>query len=444
MRLTADADVRGGAFSRRGVLLGAAAAAAFASGARGQVSGDLDWAKTWDAALATLARNTKLAPQFDRPVLFEGAVYRGTWQECGPHESLGYAELADHVKPVAGRPSPLEVARDTHMAFFANQRPDGQIPANLHVTGLNFGMIQMVTPIAATAWETAQKLQDEAFLANAYAACSRWDDWLRTYRNTRGTGLVEAFCTWDTGQDNSPRWAGVPDACPGNDARKCPPGQSTPRLCPDLSATTFGARTALGAMAAALGKPAEARKWRDGAEHIRRLIVERLWCDEDASFYDVAPDGRFVRIRSVANLRVLGEHVLRLDVPKERKIFDALWTRQIHNPLAYWARYPFPSIALDDPQFVRPIPFNSWGGASQALTAYRTLRWMDHYGKAAEQTLLLQRWCDAIIRGGFCQQIDPNTGEFTKPAISGYSPAALVFLHGAKRLGRAPPAIQAA
>jgi hypothetical protein len=426
---------------RRDVLKAMAAsglaALPFPAGANG--TDERLWALTWDAALATLADNVAVAPGFDAPVLFEGPIFQGIWQECGPHESLGYAELADYVKPVAGTPSPLEVARNSHRIFFRNQRADGQLPAYLNKrSGINFGQIQMVVPIAATALETARKLRDEAFLLEAYTACSRWDAWLSTYRNTRGTGLIEAFCTFDTGQDNSPRWAGVSDECPGHDAKRFTPGQSVPRLCPDLSATVFGARTALSAMASALGKASEARKWKRSAEQIRRAIIERLWCDEDASFYDVGPDGSFIRVRSVATMRVLGEHVLRMDVPKERRMFEALWERQLHNPSAYWARYPFPSIALDDPKFVRPIPFNSWGGASQALTAYRALRWMDHYGKSQALEIVMERWCEAIFRSGFCQQLDPNTGIATKSPIDRYSPAALIFLHFAKRLGKAP------
>jgi len=407
--------------------------------AQAPVAGDKPWAKTWDAALATLAANVQVAPRFDQPVLFEAPIFKGLWLECGPHESLAYAQMARSVAPAAGRPSPWAVARNSHRIFFANQRPDGQLPASAnHYAGLDWSKIQMVVPIAATALEVARALKDEAFLLEAYTACGRWDDWLVQYRNTRGTGLVEAFCTFDTGQDNSPRWKGVANECPDKDARKFAPRPSIPRLCPDLSATAFGGRVALAAMARALGKPAEARAWAAKAEQIRRRILDTLWCEEDASFYDVAPDGSFVKVRSVANLRVLGEHVLRLDAPRERRMFEAMWTRQLHNPKAYWANYPFPSIALDDPKFVRPIPFNSWGGAVQALTALRTLRWMDHYGKSKAQDVVAERWCDAILRGGFCQQIDPETGEATKANIHDYSPAALAFLHFAKRLGQAP------
>jgi hypothetical protein len=60
----------------------------------------------------------------------------------------------------------------------------------------------------------------------------------------------------------------------------------------------------------------------------------------------------------------------------DQKLFDEVYRRQLHNPSAFWTPYPFPSIAADDPAFVRPIPRNSWGGASQALTALRALRWI--------------------------------------------------------------------
>jgi hypothetical protein len=395
------------------------------------------WKSTWDAALSVLAGNLRNVPGYPRTLLFEGSTYQGIWQECGPHEALVYATLARYIPAGRAPVTPLEAAHNNHMAFFELQRPDGQLPSCLQTTGNGFGQIQMVVPIAATAWELAQLTLDEAFLTTAYRACSRWDAWLRQYRDTRKTGLVEGFCTYDTGHDNSPRWGGIPNRCPDGDARKCPHLPSMPRLCPDLSATVYGGREALAAMAKALGKTAEAARWKRDAESIRQLILDKLYCPEDAAFYDLDAQGNFVRVRSDVISRVLGEHVLDLAQARDREIFEAVWSGQLHNPRAFWAPYPLSSIAQDDPSFVRPIPRNSWGGASQALTALRAPRWMAHYGKQAELEVLMRQWCRAILRHGeFRQQIDPQTGEFTQPDPGGYSPAALLFLSFASALGQ--------
>lgn len=401
-------------------------------------SRDAAWGKTWDSALSVLSGNIRTLERVDGPVLFEGSTYQGIWQECGPHESLVYASLREYLP--ARDVTAWDVTRNTHKAFFGLQLADGQLPAAIKTTGLGYGQIQMVVPIAATALEVANATGDEEFLAQAYSACRRWDTWLRNHRDTRKTGLVEGFCTYDTGHDNSPRWAGIPNRCPDADAKKCPAIASMPRLCPDLSATAYGGRIALSKMASALARESEADRWLADAEKIRRLIIDRLYSPQDASFYDVDAQDKFVRVRSDVISRALGEHVLDLSQRGDQAVFEAVWDRQLHNSRAFWAKFPLSSIAQDDPTFVRPIPRNSWGGASQALTALRAPRWMIHYGKSAELTQLMQAWCQAIMRDGqFRQQIDPATGESTQPDPGGYSPAALTFLDFARRLhpGRA-------
>ncbi|OIR07453.1 alpha-glucosidase [mine drainage metagenome] len=375
------------------------------------------WQSAYDQALAVLAGNVRILPRYPEPVLIEGSVYKGIWMECGPHEALVYRKF---------RP---DVARNSHLVFFALQHADGQLPANNKVSETGFGQIQMVVPIAATAWELARATRDEELLHTAYASCSRWDAWLERHRMTRGAGLVEGFCTYDTGNDNSPRWAGLPNQCPHADARLCPPISSLPRLCPDLSATTYGGRIALAAMAHALGQNSEADRWTERADALRKAILAKLYSPEDGAFYDLDAHDRFVRIRSEIITRVCGEHV------PDQALFDSLWARQIHNPEAFWAPYPFPSVALDDPRFVRPIPRNSWGGAAQALTALRAGRWLDHYGRPAEFAQMMDRWCEAIqCDMSFRQQLDPLTGAFTQADAPGYSPCALVMMDYTWRL----------
>ena len=370
----------------------------------------------YESALKLLAANVQLLPGYHNPVLIEGSVYRGIWLECAPHEGLVYSAI---------RP---DIACNNHLAFFELQGADGQIPCNVKVDDIGHGQIQMVVPIAATAWELSQQTRDSQLLEAAYASCSRWDAWLRRYRDTRHTGLCEGFCTYDTGHDNSPRWAGIPNSCPDGDARRCPPVPSLPRLCPDLSATVYGGRIALAAMAQALGKNSEADHWLELAAAIRSAILDRLYDATDAAFYDLDAQNHFVRIRGDVISRVLGEHVV------DQELFETIYRRQIHNPSAFWAPYPLPSIALDDPHFVRPIPRNSWGGASQALTALRAPRWMEHYNKPADLAYLMQQWVNAILRAAdFRQQLDPLTGVFTDDP-PGYSPAALVLIDFTWRL----------
>ncbi|AFL89564.1 hypothetical protein Terro_3347 [Terriglobus roseus DSM 18391] len=375
-------------------------------------TGNARWQSTYDAALRVLAGNIQVMPRFPGPVLIEGSSYAGIWMECGPHEALLYRSF---------RP---DAARNSHLTFFALQKEDGQLPANNKATAASPGwaQIQMVVPIAATAWELARTTGDHELLEKAYIACSRWDDWLMRHRNTRGTGLVEGFCTYDTGMDNSPRWHGMPNACPDGSARNLPRVASLPRLCPDLSATTYGARVALAAMAQALGKASEASMWQQKAATIRQLILDKLYVAEDTAFYDLDAQNNFVKINCDILSRVCSEHV------PDQRLFDTLWQRQIHRPQGFWPQFPLPSSAIDEPTFVRPIPRNSWGGASQALTAMRAPRWMDHYGRSADFAHMMDQWCEALQRDStFRQGIDPLTGTFSPDEAPKYSPAALVM-----------------
>jgi hypothetical protein len=382
------------------------------------VTGNARWQAAYDKALTVLAGNVQTMPYVSKPVLIEGSVYKGIWQECGPHEALVYRKF---------RP---DVARNSHLTFFELQRADGQLPANNKIAETSFGQIQMVVPIAATAWELARATGDSELLEAAYRACSAWDGWLMRYRNTRGTGLIEGFCTYDTGHDNSPRWAGMPNQCPNKDARTHHPIASLPRLCPDLSATIYGARRALAEMARALGKRVEADRWTESAARMRALILDKLYVPEDGAFYDLDAQEKFVRIRCDIISRVCGEHVV------DQATFDNIWRRQLHNPKAFWSAFPLPSVALDDPLFVAEIPANSWGGATQGLTALRAGRWFDHYGRSAEFSVMMNQWCEGIQRDmTFRPEMNPRTGVFTHGEDHpDYSPTALVMIDYTWRL----------
>jgi hypothetical protein len=373
-----------------------------------------------DAALAGLAANVVRVAGYDRSVLIEGAEYQGIWLECGPLEGACYGVI---------RPS---VAIDNHRIFFKLQHDDGYLPCFIRRGEFGTAQIQTVVPIAATAFEVYQRTGDREFLEEAYDACIKWEAWLVRHRDTRGTGLCEVFCEWDTGHDNSPRLSDVPHGCPDGDASKCPATRNLPWIAPDLSATLFGGRIALANMAEALGRNFEAGKWRlVYAEKVRRGILAHCYNPEDACFYDLDATNKWVRVRGDALTRVLSEHVV------DQPLFDTIFERQIGNPAAFWTEYPLPSIAADDPAFVKSLPWNSWGGAAQGLTALRAPRWLPHYGKHAAMTHMTRQWLTALTRDtAFYQQMNPFTGDFihAKGAGGTYSPTMLVMIEYTARL----------
>lgn len=179
------------------------------------------------------------------PILQEGGIYLGCWLE-----STGTinAELLSRLIP--------SVSETTYLAFADQQREDGLLPYKLTENGPSFRQIQLVTPLARCVWNHYELHgRDLSFLKTMYQAMSRYDDWIARYRNTRGTGCVEAFSTFDTGHDLSPRFWHVPDTPYRNDAAAFHPDSPVlPFLAPDLTANIYCQRMYLARMAEELGE----------------------------------------------------------------------------------------------------------------------------------------------------------------------------------------------
>ena len=349
------------------------------------------------------------------PILHEGGVYHGCWLE-----STGTinTELMARFLPT--------IATETYSAFATHQRDDGLIPYKITQTGPAFAQIQLVTPLARCVWNHYALNGDRAFLSRMYAAMSRYDDWLARYRDTRRTGAVEAFCTYDTGHDLSARFWHVPDSPFGNDpARYDPDNPLLPFIAPDLTANVACQRLYLARIAEELGEPGQ--PWRDKAELSLEALFEQCYDEADHFFYDRDRNGNLVRVQSDVLLRVLACEI------GDDAFFAQALRRYLLNTSKFFAKYPFTSIALDDPRFDSNFGQNSWSGPSNFLSIIRAAHAFEHHGRHVELTWAQMPILAALFAmDSFPQTLSPFTG--AAGYTTSYSPSILALLDMVERL----------
>ncbi|QYO78048.1 MGH1-like glycoside hydrolase domain-containing protein [Devosia salina] len=358
-----------------------------------------------------------IAPAADEtPILHEGGIYHGCWLE-----STGTinAELLSRFLP--------SITTATYSAFARFQREDGLFPYKVTPQGPAFNQIQLVTPLARSVWNhfRLNRLDDD-WLSQMFGAMSRYDAWLARYRNTLGTGAVEAFSTYDTGHDLSSRFWHVPDSPFGNDPTRYDlDNPILPFIAPDLTANVACQRDYLGAIADHLGGDANA--WRLKAGASRAALYAQCYDPEDGFFYDRDRHGRVVRIQSDNLLRVLACEIGDADN------FAKALERYLLNTRKFFAKFPVTSMALDDPRFDPNFGQNSWNGPTNVLSLIRAPHAFEHHGRHVELSWILQPTLSALFATDrFPQTLNPYTGAagFTEK----YSPSILCLLDFIERL----------
>lgn len=378
----------------------------------GAIGGTLE--ERWHQAVTELAQC--ISPfAGDRNVLSEGGVYHGAWIE-----STGTASTE-----VLSRFAP-EVAAATHALFAAHMRSDGLMPYKVTADGPGYSQIQIVSPLARAVWHHhVQHGGDTAHLKTMYAAMTRMDAWLSGHRDTRGTGGVEAFCTFDTGHDLSPRFWGVAERCVGGDATRYDETDPLlPLVAPDLTANVACQRSYLALIAEELGEDGE--QWRGAARASEEALWRECFDEADELFYDREATGIHRRIQSDVLLRVLACEI------GDGALFTRALERYLMNRGKFHAGYGLTSIALDDPRFDRDYSRNSWGGPTNALTMLRTPAAFERHGRVAELATLSAPMIEALAAADrFPQCFDPWSGAAGFTEV--YSPAILWFLDAVER-----------
>lgn len=217
----------------------------------------------------------------DGKIFFISDTYPGVWME----------HTFDSIVWGAYEPSQHEISRNQVRLFLNWQKPDGQFPCYVWKNEVGYGWTQEGVSFGSLCLEAVRlNPQDTSLLQDCYRACKSWDEWLCKTHMTRKTGLIEMFCGYDTGHDNSCRVNDL--SYPGE---FCPDGNIVPKddtllpiLAPDMNAIFYGNRIALAEMAEKLNLPQEAAQWRTKAEDVKKKLFEYCYNEEDQFFYEKA------------------------------------------------------------------------------------------------------------------------------------------------------------
>lgn len=371
--------------------------------------------EAFSLAIRELARC--IIPMYGAPaLLIEGGVYHGCWLESTA--SISTEVLARFVP---------EVARATHELYAEHTAPDGLLPFRITEDGPDYWHLQIVSPLARSVWRMYKLgVGDKTHLRTMYNAMVANDEWIAAHRDSRGTGAVEAFCTFDTGHDLSPRFWNLPHSTPDRDPRQWNREIGMlPLIAPDMTANIACQREYLARIAEELGDDPVA--WERKRDASVSALFEQCFDEDDRFFYDRDALGNLVRIQSDVMLRVLACEIGGDD------FFDSALRDYILCSRKFLARYGFTSLAMDDPRFDHDMFSSSWGGPTNFLTMLRAPDAFESHGRHAELAAISLPMISAAERfTTFPQTVSSWSGQATY--TEAYSPAILWYLDTIERL----------
>jgi len=370
------------------------------------------------------------------PLLMISSTYPGLWLEH-VYDAVFYAQMNRNK---------LYLAENAINVFIDHQTPDGQLPFVVRPAAntdegivLGYSQIQECVSFGSLAYMVYEMNHNSAFLKKAYESIKKWTAWLKTNRMTGQKGLVELFCGFDTGHDNSARVLDL--GCPMNyvvDGKKqnaavLPPDDNiTPIIALDMNCNYYGNLMALARMASALNEDDEV--FIKEAKAVKKRIFETCFDEEDVFFYDVDKHGNKRKLLSSQIFHLFMEGVL--DPKEDKELINELSRRYIFNKNHFYTPYPFPSVSISDPQWKKHTESNCWGYFTQGLIVLRCTLWMDRYGFTNEFDQVCRAWKTAWEKAfdtiKFGQELDPVTGE---PSSSSqwYSSCMLMYLYACSR-----------
>jgi len=320
------------------------------------------YAQQTDAIIPTIGR--RWADKFDGWMVGEWDCFLGSL----------LTSLEDKAQTVAAIKGILHEQTDT-----------GMVPSTVYGAGKVWDSSQ--PPIGSyMTWKVYQRLQDRELLEWAYPRLKKWHQWWladrgdgQPWRDGNRDGLLEwgsdrgsahsvggrgfmYVAKWESGMDDSPMW----------DDAVYDPHTYTMNL-DDVGLNSFYASDAecLAKIAAILGRDDDARQFAAEYEHLKQLIRDRLWNEQDGIFENRFWNGEFSKRLSPTSFYPMFAGVA---TPAQAK---RMIEEHLLNPKEFWGEFVLPSIARNDPAFADQY---YWRGSIWAPTNYFAYEGVDRYG----------------------------------------------------------------
>jgi hypothetical protein len=244
---------------------------------------------------------------------------------------------------------------------------------------------------------------DRARMAEIYEKLARRTEWYFKMRDWDKDGLPQYNHGYDSGWDNATVFLTLP-----------------PIESPDLAAFIVLQLEQLSKIAKMLDKAEDSKRWQSQADRLLQLMIERMWRgDHFVALHD--GDHKVVESQSLLMFLPL---VLGRDIPEN--IRKTLINR-LKKEGDFLSTYGLASESLKSPHYVRD---GYWLGPMWAPSSMLLIEAIDEDGDHAFADDLRERFLNAVIKSGFAENFDPQTGEgFRDPTYTWTSSVFLILAH---------------
>jgi hypothetical protein len=374
--------------------------------------------RIFDGIIRANPKNEERMPD-GRRVLVEGDIYRGIWLETQPMGGAMYGKFD------------MEIARNNIEVVMDGQREDGLLPhltnldgSKFYGTGIPGYEIIACNAVAQYGLDIYYLLnKDPAFLTKLEKALQGYESYLWNVRDKNGNGVLEAYCSSDTGEDGQT----------GNryELFRDPDGKRFVESVM-VTADSYANRAVLAQIAAIRGDEAKRKEWQQKADALQQKAKDYFWVEDRKAAFDRDSNGKILPTLNQLNIRGMTQGLF------TQSMADDFIKYHLMNPQEFFTAYPIPSTAINDPTFQnveKASEYATWSGPSQGLTLQRGVRALESYGHYAEMGLIGDRLLKRIGREPvvFPVQFNPLTGDAV--AASGpYGPMILAAMEYFSRM----------